>query len=185
MDKVQAVKKLLLDKIITNHAWNKLYKKSLFDNTRFPIGKKYEDIGIMYFLFEKSNKIVYQDSTKYVYINRDGSILHNKNTELLHDYMSTINNRYEYLTKKYKDEYKEVLEYNLLFSILQYHIIAIGGRQKEMYYSNVMLDEYNKLKEIIKNIQIVKKLNLKYKFFLFSLLLNRRLTYTIFTRIIK
>lgn len=185
MDRVQAMRELLLNKTITNHSWNKLYKKSFFDNTKFPIGKKYEDICIMYLLFEKSNKIVYQDSTKYIYINRDGSILHNKKPELLQDYINAVNNRYEYLMEKYKDEYEEILEYNLLFAILQYHIIAIGGKQKDMYYSKLMLDEYNKLKKIIKNIHIVKKLNFKYVFFLFSLLLNRNLTYTIFTRIIK
>lgn len=185
MDKVKAMNELLLDKTITNHAWNKLYKKDIFNNTKFPIGKKFEDIGTMYLLFEKAQKIVYQDTTQYIYINRDGSILHNKNPQLLQDYISSINSRYEYLLKRYKSEYEEMLNYNLLFVIIQYHIIAIGQKQKKMYYSNLTVNEYKKLLKIAKNTKIVKKLKLKYKLFLCLLLLSRNLTYMIFSRIIK
>lgn len=187
MNNLQALKELLLNKKITNHVINKLYKKEIFDNIKFPVGKKYEDIDVMYLLFERSSKIVYQDITKYIYINREGSILHNKNPKLIQDYITIVNNRYEYLLDKYK-ELKVELNYNLLFSILQYHIIAIGGKQKEFYNSEIMIDEYKKIKKIMKENeknQIFKNLAFKYKIFLNILLFNRNFAYKLFTKIYK
>ena len=184
MNNLQAMKELLLNKNITNHTWNKLYKKEIFDNIKFPVGKKYEDIDVMYLLFERSSKIVYQDTTKYIYINREESILHNKNPKLIQDYITIVNNRYEYLLDKYK-ELKVELNYNLLFSILQYHIIAIGGQQKEFYNSKIMINEYKKIKKIMKENeknQIFKNLDFKYKIFLYIMLCNRNFAYNLFTK---
>lgn len=187
MNNLHAMKELLLNKMITNHAWNKLYKKEIFDNIKFSVGKKYEDIDVMYLLFEKSRKIVYQDITRYIYINREGSILHNKNPKLIQDYITIINNRYEYLSQRYK-KLKEELDYNLLFSILQYHIIAIGGKQKEFYNSEIMINEYKKIKKIMKEDkknQTFKNLAFKYKIFLCMILFNRNFAYKLFVNMYK
>jgi hypothetical protein len=53
---------------------NKLYKKSLFENIRFPIGKTHEDEFVAYKLFHKSPKTVYIDLKMYFYLQREGSI---------------------------------------------------------------------------------------------------------------
>lgn len=184
MNKMQAMKELLINKTITNHLWNKLYKKETFDNIQFPTGKKYEDLYVMYLLFEKSSKIVYQDTTKYIYINREQSILHNKNPNMIQDYINCINNRYMYLSNKYEELEKE-LNYNLLFSILNYHVMAIGGKLKEFYNSEVMENEYKKLKNIKKDVKkskMYKKLCIKYRIFLYILLFNKNFTYKLFEK---
>lgn len=184
MDKMQAMKELLINKTITNHLWNKLYKKDFFNDIKFPNGKKYEDIYVMYLLFEKSSKIVYQDTTKYIYINREQSILHNKNPNMIQDYINCINNRYKYLFNKYEELEKE-LNYNLLFSILNYHVMAIGGKLKEFYNSEVMENEYKKLKNIKKDVKkskMYKKLCIKYRIFLYILLFNKNFTYKLFEK---
>ena len=56
--RLEILKEVLLDKNIQSYAWNKLYKKELFDEIKYPIGKKYEDIGTTFYVFEKCNKIV-------------------------------------------------------------------------------------------------------------------------------
>ena len=43
--RLDILKEVLLDKNIQSYAWNKLYEKELFDEIKYPIGKKYEDIG--------------------------------------------------------------------------------------------------------------------------------------------
>lgn len=55
-------------------ACNKLFKKSLFDEIRFPVGKKSEDWYVMYKLIEKAGGIYYNSDIKYFYRQRNGSI---------------------------------------------------------------------------------------------------------------
>ena len=57
----------------------KLYKISLFDDIRFPVGKLSEDYFIMYKLFKKSNGISYTSEPLYYYLQRQNSISNNKN----------------------------------------------------------------------------------------------------------
>ena len=57
-------------------AWNKLYKKSLFHNIRYPVGELYEDVVTTYKLVYSAKKIVYLDQYLYHHINRSGSLSH-------------------------------------------------------------------------------------------------------------
>lgn len=55
-------------------AWNKLYKKSLFNDINYPEELIYEDEATTYKLFYKSNKIVFHDEVLYFYFQRAESI---------------------------------------------------------------------------------------------------------------
>lgn len=48
-------------------AWNKLYKRELFNNVIYPVGKIHEDEGTTYKLFYKANKITYTNKPLYYY----------------------------------------------------------------------------------------------------------------------
>lgn len=70
---------LCKDKYIENYVWNKIYAKNLFERERFPVGKNFEDIAIMYKLFLKANKIVVlSHHFKYFYFQRRNSIINTK-----------------------------------------------------------------------------------------------------------
>lgn len=58
--------------------WNKIYKKSLFDEIRFPNMRIFEDEAIMYKLLYKSNKLVYTNQKLYYYRNTPDSIMNAK-----------------------------------------------------------------------------------------------------------
>ena len=60
--------------VIYNLIWNKLYKRQLFSDVRFPNGKLYEDNAVIYLLFHKAKKIFVSDSLLYNYLYRDTSI---------------------------------------------------------------------------------------------------------------
>lgn len=53
---------------------NKLYKKNLWDNIRFPVGKIHEDEFTTYKLIHKAQSIVYTDLQLYYYLQRSDSI---------------------------------------------------------------------------------------------------------------
>ena len=55
--------------------WNKLYRKELFDEVRFPAGKIHEDEFVIYQLFWKARKCVVLDNVLYYYRQRSNSIV--------------------------------------------------------------------------------------------------------------
>ena len=59
---------------IGDYAVNKLWKKELFKNIRYPVGKTFEDVYTTYKLFDKANSISLYKKNLYVYRRRQGSI---------------------------------------------------------------------------------------------------------------
>ena len=60
-----------------NEVWDKLYPKSFFDSgVRFTIGKKFEDIDLLFAVYQKLNKMVCVEKPLYHYRQRKGSIVH-------------------------------------------------------------------------------------------------------------
>lgn len=62
-------------------AWNKLYKRELFDGVLYPEGENYEDNLTTYKLLSKAKKVAYIQETLYVYRERVGSITNNDEKE--------------------------------------------------------------------------------------------------------
>lgn len=65
-------------KIIKTTAWGKLYRSELFDNIKFPFGKKYEDFGTIYKLLLGVDRMVVGNQAHYFYRQRPSSIIHEK-----------------------------------------------------------------------------------------------------------
>ena len=107
-NRIEILKEILLDKNIQSYAWNKLYKKELFDEIKYPIGKKYEDIGTTFYLLEKCNKVVVTGKSEYYYINRQDSIVNNVTESTITDYNELIMQRYDYI----EENIKELSSYN-------------------------------------------------------------------------
>lgn len=59
-----------------NYFWSKIFKNSLFQNIKLPVGRNYEDIATMYKYFNLANSIYASDTPLYLYRQRKGSIIH-------------------------------------------------------------------------------------------------------------
>ena len=70
----QAIKMVMEAKILSVTAVNKLYRKSLFSDLKFEVGKIAEDAFIMVKLLDKCEKIVATNKKKYYYVHRENSI---------------------------------------------------------------------------------------------------------------
>lgn len=102
--------------------WNKLYKKELFDEIRFPINTKYEDLDTILKVFSKAKKIVKLDETLYNYVlNNNGQTF--TIDEKVFDIFKVFNDLIEYFkdykTNKKIDKEFEKLVCDSLFSYLQ------------------------------------------------------------------
>lgn len=85
-NKEEALDDLYNNSKFGNFVWNKLYKKELFNNIKFPIKKKYEDIWIMHELFAQAQNITYIDKPLYYYYERSNSIIGEESIQTSIDY---------------------------------------------------------------------------------------------------
>ena len=71
----EAILAVLYQQGLTHSAWGRLYKSSLFDNVRYPVGKYYEDFAIIYPLLIQCRRVATIDTRIYGYRQREKSIL--------------------------------------------------------------------------------------------------------------
>lgn len=59
------------------YAWNKIYKRYLFDNIRFPEGETFEDAAVCPLIIEKCKAIKYSNQGMYIYHTNSQGITNN------------------------------------------------------------------------------------------------------------
>ena len=104
--------------------WNKLYKRSLFEDIRFPIQKKYEDINAILKVFFKAKKIDKISESLYLYrINENGETLtiNKKICDIVFIFEDLINyikdkNKYDLIKYEFKKLCIDQLFYYLILS---------------------------------------------------------------------
>ena len=178
-DKIESIKKLLLEDNITNFLWDKLFKKDVFKNVNLRKGIIFEDMDIMYKLFDNANGIAICNSILYGYYQRSDSYTHCYSYEKMLNYIDVYQKRYNFLNNNYFGLKKEI-DSSLIFSIFILFRMIVFNKDKKLLNDSVMLSEYRLLKKkrIINkyNIHVSKKILiklLKYNRYLFyySLLL--------------
>ncbi len=81
LDSEICMKYLFSGELLSLYMVNKLYRKKLFDNIRFPIGKIFEDTIITPQIFHHAHKIVYTSQKLYNYVKNPESITSNMNKD--------------------------------------------------------------------------------------------------------
>lgn len=106
LPKMEVLKFLLGDQI-TNFAWNKLYKRTLFDSEegkiRFPFRKNFEDVAIMYKLIDNASNIALVNKPLYHYVYRKNGIVGSKKISDLLDCCEFRKERYLWAEQKYPE----------------------------------------------------------------------------------
>lgn len=73
-------------------AWGKLYKRNIFDNIQYPVGKLFEDLAIIVDVVRQTKKIVCIDKTMYFYRITNDSITNQKFSIRKMDIIENCNN---------------------------------------------------------------------------------------------
>jgi len=71
----RALALLIADAPFKNFVWNKLYRRELFDGLTFPAGTNFEDVPLMYRLFERAGAVSIVPDCLVNYLQRAGSII--------------------------------------------------------------------------------------------------------------
>ena len=166
------MKELLIDTRIQSYAWNKLFKKELFEGIEFPTNKNFEDIATTLLLFEKANKVVLFEEPKYNYVRRDNSIVGVKNYKTYKDYLDVISDKYAYLDGKY-EELDLYNAYNFIINMIWVYTIIVTFDLDEVYEE--FKKHYNLFEQLINKYdnQIIDKLDNYNKIVLYMLLLDK------------
>ncbi len=99
----------LLNGAMSGSSCNKIIKKELYKNYKFPVGKQYEDTAVTPFILTDANKIKYIPYPLYYYLQREKSIV--ASNTLMSAFYKICNNISDVLRKKNNDldNYKEVI----------------------------------------------------------------------------
>lgn len=177
LSKEEALYELIKDMKINSHAWDKLYRRDLFNECRFPIGRNFEDIFIMHRVFDCCDKIALSVQPKYHYYVRPESIARDIKCKNVIDYLDAQLERSKFVEEFYP-QYINLQNTKLMEAYLTY----FPKFRKRNASSDI---EYNDLRKKIKNIRYIIQSSynkgheqftqLKYKFMYKLYALNDRL----------
>ncbi len=125
-----------------NFAWNKLYKKELFDDILFPLHRKYEDVAIMCKIFANAKKVIATNYIGYYYFyGRQGSISTEKKDEkTLFDNLQAYEERYHFLCKKAGQKVVEEIKVEFIRAVLGIHegmyVFSLEQLKNNLYVQN-------------------------------------------------
>ena len=115
-------------------AWNKMYRRSLFDDVSYPEGENYEDCLTTYKLLSKASKVAYLPESLYCYRERAGSITQkSEKEERLTMRERAAKEAMEYFAKGNKRLW-EAAQIAMLTAKLAFMDFAISGVIKKTYY---------------------------------------------------
>lgn len=159
LNKEDAIKELLNDKKIRSHAWDKLYKKELFDNIEYPKGRKMEDIATTYKLFALSEKIVLGKEIKYYYLQRNNGIMLSKSSDMWIDYYELTLERFNEINKLYPNMVENKLS---LLNTIVYLFVQDNNELKNYLKDKKVYKVYNRIynKKALKNVNSKTKIKL-------------------------
>lgn len=127
-------------------AWNKLYKRKIFEDIRYPVGRIFEDNAVAHKVYDKCQKVVYDRNAYYLRQMRDDSItgkcrvFNRKNLQILYgrkercEFYGDIENK-ELLALVFADYLHTLIHY--------YHNTFYYLKDKSI--CKMLSDEFNKM----------------------------------------
>jgi len=97
--------------------WNKLFKRKLFNDLQFPVGRIYEGNYIMHNVFGLANKILYMPEPKYYYRKNPNSLTHLLSLKNDIEWVAAHIKRYEDLHKKHPHLVNKLMAFIVVQSV--------------------------------------------------------------------
>ena len=126
------------------YLWNKLYKRNIFDDVRFPAMVVMEDLYTNFLLFDKAKEILLLKETLYYYVRREDSVTMKRRVKTditLFRYHMDI---YDKLVQRF-EETKTILNKNRVCSAFN-ALLSIDANKLQKEYSAVYEEAYMFLK---------------------------------------
>lgn len=102
-DRKEAIHQVLLGKLLSVHAYTKLYKRRLFETVRYPKGRISEDAYIIMDILDQVDKAVFTPRTEYYYMHRGDSINTSKYKPIDKTRIEAHEKNYKYIQENYPE----------------------------------------------------------------------------------
>jgi glycosyltransferase involved in cell wall biosynthesis len=110
---------LLAAKKIEDYAWNKIYRRTMFNEVKFPSGERWEDMAISYLLFDRADRVKVINTILYHYRYRPGSLIREPPETRLEIVAQRRNDAYEYL-RRHCEEAGDIMRVTAAVSEMNY-----------------------------------------------------------------
>lgn len=114
---VEALAELIADGAVRSYLCDKLFVRQLFEGIEFPLGRNYEDVAVVYQLFDRASCIAFSSRCAYHYVFHGSNIVQNESLSNRVDYWLSARERYEALAPKYPK----------LESVLALDVVRVNG----------------------------------------------------------
>jgi len=123
---------------------NKLYRKHLWKDERFPLGRSHEDEFVAHRLLYKSRKTVMIEDVVYYYVLIPNGITHNENEKTYCDYLDALKERKDFFLQNKEHalvlKSGEMLCHDILFMVYyddkKYRMPILRKKSKKLYRNN-------------------------------------------------
>lgn len=149
-DRSSLMKDYISSSNITPASWNKLFKRFLFDNIRFPKMNVGEDQYVMHEIFSKCNAGVHIGESLYIQYIRPGSITKSKFNKNMLGVLESSMRLQHYIAEEFPDlyEYVELSHANSIIYAMTEIIRTFSYHEyRELYkqLKNQLIDERNRI----------------------------------------
>lgn len=180
MGRVEALAEILTDGI-DNAVWNKIYKRSVMANIRFPVGRRYEDVATVYKYFAAAGLVGYVRKPMYYYFlsNPASFIAGSFNPSSRYDCFLAYQERYNYALDNCDSTTIDGCQKLVIKQALSTLTAMYASGEK------LDVDKYKNLKETITDAQKfaqTHKIGLKNKILLWSFF-NCRLLHVVYAQL--
>lgn len=145
-------------------AWNKLYRKSIWNKLRYPKGRIHEDEFVIHYILDRVNQVVINENAYYYYRQREGSITNYYNEKRLH-VLDALEERIQFYWASQNEKLVYQTMYQYFFTLAS-HIQQI---RKLKQYKDLKKQLKRKLKKLWKKLCIRREIPFlkKVKLFLY------------------
>ena len=145
----EAVLENIKDRMFRQIIWNKMYRKSVVGDVRFPVRKNIDDEFWTYQVLGNARKVIYTNKVLYAYRQQENSVMHSLNAVRRFQALEAKLQRHEYICK-YMPALKNESICNIWFTCLY---------QGQLLLINSNKDIWKELTEILKKYPIRNYLN--------------------------
>lgn len=164
---IEAVKKIAKNsETMMIVAWCKLYRRSLFCDIRYPVGKYHEDEFVTYKLLYKSNKVVVSGAKLYYYLQRSSSITGSTYSAKRLEKLEALKEAAIFFNEEENNELTYLAKFRLLLNIqIAYYRVKYEMNQNKEIMNNLRKDYIENIREFeregIKIISATKRMQLR------------------------
>lgn len=114
------------NRIFRQLIWNKLYRRRVVDNTRFPVNKAIDDEFFTYQVLGKSRTLIHSSRICYAYRQQPGSVMHSMSISKRLQAVEAKIQRHEYIQRRFP-ELDALSACDLWFTCIYQGQLAIRG----------------------------------------------------------